>query len=108
MEILFAGLPLDRITTSMTINSPDAAIWAMYIVNAEKRGFPRASLGVHYKMISSGVQRFTVVDNSDFSPTRLTAWETLLILPYRKELSLHPISNSEDHDGLSYVRVPAR
>jgi len=24
----------------------------------------------------------TVVDNSDFSPTRLTAWETLLILPY--------------------------
>jgi|GEM_PF-3531008 methylmalonyl-CoA mutase N-terminal domain/subunit len=80
MEILFAGLPLDRITTSMTINSPDAAIWAMYIVNAEKRGFPRASLGVHYKMISSGVQRFTVVDNSDFSPHRLTALSTLLIL----------------------------
>ncbi len=45
MEILYADLPLDRITTSMTINSPAAAIWAMYIVNAEKRGFPRSVLG---------------------------------------------------------------
>ena len=45
MEILFAGLPLDKITTSMTINSPAAPIWAMYIVNAEKNGFPIASLG---------------------------------------------------------------
>jgi methylmalonyl-CoA mutase N-terminal domain/subunit len=45
MEILFDGLPLDKITTSMTINSPASVIWAMYIVNAEKRGFPMASLG---------------------------------------------------------------
>lgn len=45
MEVLFDGLPLDKITTSMTINSPAAVIWAMYIVNAEKRGYPRAVLG---------------------------------------------------------------
>ena len=45
IEILYADLPLDKITTSMTINSPASAIWAMYIVNAEKRGFPRATLG---------------------------------------------------------------
>src|SRR5579875_316895 len=45
MEILFADLPLDKITTSMTINSPAAVIWAMYIVNAEKQGYPRAKLG---------------------------------------------------------------
>ena len=45
MEILFDGLPLDKITTSMTINSPAAVIWAMYIVNAEKRGFPKEKLG---------------------------------------------------------------
>src|ERR687888_1870451 len=38
MEILFDGIPLDEITTSMTINSPAAMIWAMYLVNAEKRG----------------------------------------------------------------------
>src|SRR5437899_5238416 len=45
MEILFDGLPLDKITTSMTINSPPAAIGAMYIVNAEKRGYPKEVLG---------------------------------------------------------------
>src|SRR2546421_424445 len=38
MEVLFDGLPLDKITTSITINSPASVIWAMYIVNAEKRG----------------------------------------------------------------------
>ncbi len=44
MEVLLDGLPLDRVSTSMTINSPAAPIWAMYIAAAEKRGFPRAIL----------------------------------------------------------------
>jgi methylmalonyl-CoA mutase N-terminal domain/subunit len=38
METLLAGLPLEEITTSMTINSPAAMIWAMYLVAAEKNG----------------------------------------------------------------------
>ena len=45
MEILFDGIPLDRITTSMTINAPAAIIWAMYIVAAEKQGLALESLG---------------------------------------------------------------
>ncbi|HEX9115514.1 MAG TPA: methylmalonyl-CoA mutase family protein [Anaerolineae bacterium] len=45
MEILLDGLPLDQVTTSMTINSPAAVILAMYIAAAEKRGIPRAALG---------------------------------------------------------------
>jgi methylmalonyl-CoA mutase N-terminal domain/subunit len=45
MEALLDGLPLDRVTTSMTINSPAAILWAMYIAAAEKRGIPRAKLG---------------------------------------------------------------
>jgi len=40
MEILLEGLPLDQISTSMTINSPAAMIWAMYLVVAERRGIP--------------------------------------------------------------------
>ncbi|MBI2776540.1 MAG: methylmalonyl-CoA mutase [Chloroflexi bacterium] len=44
MEVLLAGLPLDRVSTSMTINSPAAPIWAMYIVAAEKAGVPRGAL----------------------------------------------------------------
>jgi methylmalonyl-CoA mutase N-terminal domain/subunit len=38
MEILLGGIPLDKVSTSMTINSPAAVIWAMYIVTAEKQG----------------------------------------------------------------------
>ena len=44
MEILFDGIPLGEVSTSMTINSPAAIIWAMYIAAAEKQGVPRAQL----------------------------------------------------------------
>src|ERR1700704_2778283 len=44
MEVLLAGLPLDRVSTSMTINSPAAMIWAMYVVAAEKAGVSRDRL----------------------------------------------------------------
>lgn len=45
MELLFEGIPVEQITTSMTINSPAAVIWAMYIAAAERRGIPRHMLG---------------------------------------------------------------
>ena len=45
METLFDGIPLGRVTTSMTINSPAAIIWAMYIVVAEKQGVPLEQIG---------------------------------------------------------------
>ncbi len=38
METLLQGLPLEQVSTSMTINSPAAVIWAMYLVAAEKSG----------------------------------------------------------------------
>jgi len=38
MEVLFDKIPLADVTTSMTINSPAAAIWAMYLAVAEKQG----------------------------------------------------------------------
>ena len=44
MEIIFDGIPLDRITTSMTINAPAAVLLAMYIVVGEKQGIPRNML----------------------------------------------------------------
>ena len=49
MEILFDGIPLDKITTSMTINAPAAVLWAMYIAVAEKQG-------VSPKVISGTIQ----------------------------------------------------
>ncbi len=44
MELLFAGIPLGEVSTSMTINSPAAIVWAMYIVAAEKQGYDRRQL----------------------------------------------------------------
>lgn len=44
MERLFDGIPLDQVTTSMTINGPAAAIFAMYLAVAEKRGIPPEQL----------------------------------------------------------------
>ncbi len=45
MSILFNDIPLDKVTTSMTINSPAAMTWAMYIANAENQGIPKSKLG---------------------------------------------------------------
>ncbi|GAH43229.1 unnamed protein product, partial [marine sediment metagenome] len=49
MEILFNEIPLDKISTSMTINAPAAVLWAMYIAVAEKQG-------VSPKVISGTIQ----------------------------------------------------
>ncbi|WP_054670508.1 acyl-CoA mutase large subunit family protein [Calditerricola satsumensis] len=44
MEALFEGIPLDRVSTSMTINAPAAILLAMYIAVAEKQGVPADKL----------------------------------------------------------------
>ncbi len=45
MEILFDGVPLDKVTTSMTINAPAIVLLAMYVALADKRGTDRKKLG---------------------------------------------------------------
>ncbi len=49
MEVLFNQIPLGEVTTSMTINSPAAVIWAMYLAVAEKQG-------ADWKKISGTIQ----------------------------------------------------
>ena len=44
MEIIFQDLPLDKLSTSMTINAPAAILLAMYIAVAEKRNIPSSAL----------------------------------------------------------------
>lgn len=44
MHALLAGLPLDRVSTSMTINATASTLLAMYVVVAEERGIPRDQL----------------------------------------------------------------
>ena len=45
MEILFKDIPVDKITTSMTINGPAPIVWAFYIANADNQGIPRSRIG---------------------------------------------------------------
>ncbi|MBM4375806.1 MAG: methylmalonyl-CoA mutase family protein [Deltaproteobacteria bacterium] len=45
MEVLFDGIPLDRVTTSMTINGPAIVLLAFYIALADKRGISRKAIG---------------------------------------------------------------
>ena len=44
MEVLFDGIPLDKVSTSMTINGPAIIVWAFYVAAAEKQGVPSEKL----------------------------------------------------------------
>ncbi len=44
METLFDGIPLEKVSVSMTINSPASILWAMYLVVAERQGVSPGSL----------------------------------------------------------------
>jgi methylmalonyl-CoA mutase N-terminal domain/subunit len=95
MEVLLDGLPLDRISTSMTINSPAAPIWAMYIAAAEKRGVPRAVLegttqnDILKEFIAQKEYLFPpepsmrlVTDTIEFGTRELPRWNTISISGY--------------------------
>jgi methylmalonyl-CoA mutase N-terminal domain/subunit len=45
MEVLFDGIPLDQVTTSMTINGPAPMLLAMYVAVGDKQSVPREKLG---------------------------------------------------------------
>jgi len=95
MEVLLDGIPLDKITTSMTINSPAPAIWAMYIAAAEKQGVPMAQLGgtlqndILKEYIAQKEFLFPpepsmrlVVDTIEFGAQHMPRWNTISISGY--------------------------
>src|SRR3989454_712940 len=57
MERLFDGIPLDQVTTSMTINGPAAVIFAMYLAVAERRGIPFGRLRAAALVLLQRAQR---------------------------------------------------
>jgi methylmalonyl-CoA mutase, N-terminal domain len=95
MEVLLGGLPLDKVSTSMTINSPAAPIWAMYIVAAEKAGVPRAVLegttqnDILKEFVAQKEFLFPpeasmrlVTDTIEFGTNELPRWNTISISGY--------------------------
>jgi methylmalonyl-CoA mutase N-terminal domain/subunit len=120
MEILFDGIPVDEITTSMTINSPAAVTWAMYIAMAEKRGIPAEVLGgtIQNDILKEYIAQKEfifppkpsmrlVVDTFEYGSMHLPRWNTISISGYHireagstaaQELAFTLV------DGLEYVR----
>lgn len=58
-EVLFDGIPLDRITIRGSINHPHIVLWAMYMAVAEKQGVPPEKMGgnVHWDCLNEYVGR---------------------------------------------------
>ena len=120
METLFDGLKLDGITTSMTINSPAAIIWAMYIALAEKQGVSLDRLGgtiqndILKEYIAQNEYIFPpdpsvrlVVDTVEFGTKHIPRWNPISISGYHiREAGSNAIQELAFTlaDGFEYVR----
>jgi len=95
MELLLHGIPLDKVSTSMTINSPAAIIWAMYIAAAEKQGVRPDQLrgttqnDILKEFIAQKEFNFPpqpsmrlVVDTIQFGEQKVPQWNTVSISGY--------------------------
>ena len=95
MEDLFEGLPIDKITTSMTINPPASIIWAMYIAVAENRGIDRSVIGgtIQNDMLKEFSAQKTfmcppnpsvrlITDTVEFGTREIPRWNTISISGY--------------------------
>ena len=120
MEILFDGIPLDKVSTSMTINSPAPMIWAMYIVAAEKQGVPMAKLrgtlqnDILKEYIAQKEYIFPpepsmrlVTDTVEFGTNEMPLWNTISISGYHIREAGSTAAQELAFtlgDGLEYVR----
>jgi methylmalonyl-CoA mutase N-terminal domain/subunit len=95
MEELFSGIPLDRISTSMTINAPAAVLLAMYIAVGEKQGVSRDRLtgtiqnDVLKEYIARGTYIFpprhslrVIADIFEYCAKEIPKWNTISISGY--------------------------
>ena len=95
MEELFQDIPLDQVTTSMTINSPAAVIWAMYLAMAQRRGIAWDKLGGTLQ--NDIIKEFTaqneyifppepsmrlVVDTIEFASKHVPRWNPVSVSGY--------------------------
>jgi methylmalonyl-CoA mutase N-terminal domain/subunit len=124
MEVLLEGIPLDQVSTSMTINSPAAPIWAMYIAAAEKRGFRRAKLegtlqnDILKEFIAQKEYLFPpapsmrlVTDTIEFGTREMPRWNTISISGYHiREAGSTAVQELAFTiaDGMAYVEEALR
>ena len=95
MEVLFADIPLDRVTTSMTINGPAIVLLAFYVALADKRGIPRDRIGgtvqndclkefiaQHAWLVPPRPAMRVVTDMIEFATREVPRWNTVSISGY--------------------------
>jgi len=95
METLFDGIPLDKVTTSMTINSTAAILLAMYLAVAQKQGISSDKLGgtIQNDVLKEYVARGTfifppapsmkiVTDIFEFCSKNVPNWNTISVSGY--------------------------
>jgi len=95
MEILLEGIPLDKVTTSMTINPPASILLAMYIVVAEKQGVSKRQIGgtIQNDMLKEFIAQKTfmlppkpsmrlIIDTIEWCTKEVPRWNTISISGY--------------------------
>jgi methylmalonyl-CoA mutase N-terminal domain/subunit len=95
MEVLFEGIPLDRVTTSMTINAPANVLLAMYAAVGQKHDCPQARLGgtvqndILKEYVARGMYIFPpkpsmrmVTDIFEYCSQNMPQWNTISISGY--------------------------
>ena len=95
MEIVFDGIPLDEITTSMTINAPATILLAMYVAVGQKQGFEQPQLGgtvqndILKEYVARGMYIFPpkpsmrlVTDIFEYCSQHMPQWNTISISGY--------------------------
>ena len=121
VEILFDGIPMDKVTTSMTINGPAAIVWAMYIGAAEKQGVSQEKLGgtIQNDILKEYIAQKSyifppepslrlIVDTFEYGSQYLPRWNTISISGYHiREAGSTAVQELAFTlaDGLAYVKA---
>jgi methylmalonyl-CoA mutase N-terminal domain/subunit len=121
MELLFHRIPLDKITTSMTINGPAAIIWAMYIANAENQGISKQKIGgtIQNDILKEYIAQKSyifppepsmrlIVDTFEYGFKNVPKWNTISISGYHiREAGSTAIQELAFTlgDGIEYVKA---
>jgi len=121
MEILFDRIPMDKVTTSMTINPPAAIMLAMYIATAENKGVSRDKIGgtIQNDMLKEFIAQKTfmlppepsmriIADTVEFCTKEVPRWNSISISGYHiREAGSTAIQELAFTlaDGIGYVQA---
>jgi len=121
METIFDGIPLDKVTTSMTINGPAAVLLAMYIAVAEKQGVSKKQIGgtIQNDILKEYIAQKSwifppepsmrlIVDTFEYCANEVPRWNPISISGYHiREAGSTAVQELAFtlYDGMEYVKA---